>query len=93
MDISQTGLAAGLEFELFKPMAEKQADFYAEKPIQIKVSGYYHDFGEFVSGVAALPRIVTQHDISISKSTNKDDPNRLVMQATAKTYRYLEEGE
>ena len=86
VDISQTGLASGLEFELFKPGKETQAEFYAEKPIQIRVRGRYHEFGEFVSGVAALPRIVTQHNISVSPSQSE-----LVMEATAKTYRYLEE--
>ena len=86
VDISQTGLASGLEFELFKPGKETQAEFYAEKPIQIRVRGRYHEFGEFVSGVAALPRIVTQHNISVNPSQSE-----LVMEATAKTYRYLEE--
>ncbi len=86
VDISQTGLASGLEFELFKPGKETQAEFYAEKPIQIRVRGRYHEFGEFVSGVAALPRIVTQHNISVNPSQSE-----LVMDATAKTYRYLDE--
>lgn len=89
VDISQTGLASGLEFELFKPEAEIPKDFYAELPITIRVKGHYHDFGAFVSGVAALPRIVTIHDISIKPS--EKDGNRLVMDLTAKTYRYLEE--
>lgn len=88
VDISQTGLAAGLEFDLFQPLDEKPADFYAEKPIKIRVSGNYHEFGEFISGVAGLPRIVTQHDISI-KPVDKE--GKLVMEATAKTYRYLKE--
>ncbi len=65
VDISQTGLAAGLEFKLFKPGAEKPAEFYSELPISIEVVGHYHQLGEFVSGIAALPRIVTTHDISI----------------------------
>jgi type IV pilus assembly protein PilO len=89
VDISQTGLAAGLEFELFQPQAEIKKDFYAELPITIRVTGTYHEFGEFVSGVAALPRIVTLHDISISRAGG----DKLVMNATAKTYRYLEEEE
>jgi len=89
VDISQTGLASGLEFELFKPEAEIPKDFYAELPITIRVKGRYHDFGAFVSGVAALPRIVTIHDISI-KPADKDS-TRLVMDMTAKTYRYMEE--
>jgi type IV pilus assembly protein PilO len=88
VDISQTGLASGLEFQLFEPAAEQKKDFYAEKPIKIRVTGTYHEFGQFVSGVAALPRIVTQHDIRISP---RGDAGDLVMEATAKTYRYLEE--
>jgi len=90
VDISQTGLAAGLEFELFKPGQEKPAEFYSELPISIRVVGDYHQLGEFVSGIAALPRIVTTHDISISK---KGDKGTLIMNATAKTYRALEEEE
>ncbi len=89
VDISQTGLASGLEFELFQPQPERKQDFYAEKPISIRVAGSYHEFGEFVSGVAALPRIVTQHDIRITPQSKGGDA--LVMEATAKTYRYLEE--
>ncbi|MDJ0860723.1 MAG: type 4a pilus biogenesis protein PilO [Gammaproteobacteria bacterium] len=89
VDISQTGLASGLEFDLFQPQNESQAEFYAEKPIKIRVTGTYHEFGEFVSGVAALPRIVTQHDIKILPK--KGSADELVMEATAKTYRYIEE--
>ncbi len=89
VDISQTGLASGLEFDLFQPQNESQAEFYAEKPIKIRVTGTYHEFGEFVSGVAALPRIVTQHDIKILPK--KGGAEELVMEATAKTYRYIEE--
>ena len=88
VDVSQTGLAAGLEFELFQPMPEIKRDFYAEKPIKIRVVGGYHEFGEFVSGLAALPLIVTVHDVNISR---KKDSGQLIMEATAKTYRYLEE--
>lgn len=91
VDISQTGLAAGLEFELFKPEKERPAEFYAELPIQMRVVGEYHEFGEFVSGVAALPRIVTLHDFNIKRRGG--DEQDLVMSITAKTYRYLEEGE
>ena len=90
VDISQTGLANGLEFELFKPGKEKPAEFYAELPIQIKVDGTYHDFGRFVSDVAALPRIVTLEDFSIKPIKDKGTGD-LVMEATAKTYRYLDE--
>ncbi len=89
VDISQTGLAAGLEFELFKPQAEVPKEFYAELPISIRVKGNYHEFGEFISGVAALPRIVTVHDINIQE--NKD--GKLTMEMLAKTYRYMDENE
>jgi type IV pilus assembly protein PilO len=91
VDISQQGLGAGLEFELFKPSAERPADFYAELPIQIRVTGNYHQFGQFVSGVADLPRIVTQHDIKIQAQDKAKD--QLVMETTAKTYRYVDEEE
>jgi len=88
VDISQQGLGAGLEFELFKPGNEKPADFYVELPIQIRVVGKYHEFGNFISGISDLPRIVTSHDIKI---TPKD--GKLVLETTAKTYRYIDEGE
>jgi type IV pilus assembly protein PilO len=93
VDISQTGLAAGLEFELFKPEAEQPQDFYAVLPISIRVIGTYHEFGEFVSGVAALPRIVTLHNVKISNRGKKAGGGLLVMDMTAKTYRYLDENE
>jgi type IV pilus assembly protein PilO len=89
VDVSQTGLASGLEFELFQPRAENPREFYAELPISIRVTGDYHEFGNFVSGVAALPRIVTLHDINITPRGN----NLLSMDLTAKTYRYLENDE
>ena len=92
VDISQTGLAAGLQEKLFQPQAEIPRDFYAEKPITISLSGGYHEIAKFVSGVAALPRIVTLHDITITPD-NKDSFDQLTMQVTAKTYRYLEEDE
>jgi len=92
VDISQTGLAAGLEEKLFQPEAEVKKDFYAEKPIKIRLTGTYHQFGEFVSGIAALPRIVTLDDIAI-KPDNKDAYDALSMDLTAKTYRYLDEDE
>ena len=91
VDVSQTGLASGLEFELFKPQAELPREFYAELPINIQVIGRYHEFGDFISGVAALPRIVTVHDVNISP--REQDGSLLVMNLTAKTYRYLEEDE
>lgn len=87
VDVSQTGLANGLEFELFQPENELVREFYAELPIRVRVRGQYHDFGRFVSGLAALPRIVTIHDVQI---TSGDDS--LALQATVRTYRYLEEG-
>jgi type IV pilus assembly protein PilO len=89
VDISQTGLASGLEFELFKPQAEVPKDFYAELPISIRVKGDYHEFGNFISGVAALPRIVTVHDINIEP----DKDGGLTMDILAKTYRYLDESD
>lgn len=92
IDISQTGLATGLEFKLFQPRGESPKEFYAELPIGISVVGGYHQFGEFVSGIAALPRIVTTHDINITPLSDGDDANPLLqMTATAKTYRALEE--
>ena len=90
VDISQTGLAAGLQEKLFQPQAEIPKDFYAEKPIMISLSGGYHEIANFVSGIAALPRIVTLHDINITPD-NQDAYDDLTIQVTAKTYRYLEE--
>lgn len=93
IDISQTGLSAGLEFKLFQPKGESPREFYAELPINITVVGNYHQFGEFVSGIAALPRIVTTHNISITPSADSGsgDTPLLTMNAIAKTYRALEE--
>ncbi len=93
VEISQAGLASGLEFKLFKPVAEQPAEFYAIQPIQIRVTGTYHQFGKFVSAVAALPRIVTQHDITITPAGGDKGENLLVMNLIAKTYRYLEDEE
>jgi len=90
VDISQTGLAAGLQERLFVPQAERPRDFYAEKPIKIRLAGGYHEIGNFVSGIAALPRIVTLHDINITPE-NRDGYDNLSMEVTAKTYRYLDE--
>jgi len=92
VDISQTGLAAGLQQRLFQPGAELKKDFYAELPIRIRLTGSYHQFGQFVSGIAALPRIVTLHDIEI-KPEGKDSYDKLTLDLTAKTYRYLDEQE
>ena len=91
VDISQTGLASGIEFQLFKPQGERFIEFYAELPISMKMTGTYHEFGNFVSGVASLPRIVTLHDISITD--DKKGGGQLTMEVTAKTYRYLDEAE
>lgn len=90
VDISQTGLAAGVEFQLFQPGQERQIEFYAELPIKMKMTGTYHQFGRFVSGIAALPRIVTLHDINIKRDKKT---GKLIMEVTAKTYRYMDEAE
>lgn len=90
VDISQTGLAAGLQEKLFVPQAEIPRDFYAEKPIKIRLNGGYHEISNFVSGIAALPRIVTLHDINITPESS-DGFDNLSMEVTAKTYRYLDE--
>lgn len=99
VDVSQTGLASGLEFGLFKPGAESIKDFYAELPIEVKVVGDYSNFGSFVSGLASLPRIVTVHNIKIvpndakNAQAHKGDKFPLTMGALVRTYRYLDEGE
>ncbi len=99
VDVSQTGLASGLEFELFKPGAESIKDFYAELPIEVKVVGSFSEFGSFVSGLASLPRIVTVHNIKIVPNGVKDATSAknekfpLTMNALVRTYRYLDEGE
>jgi type IV pilus assembly protein PilO len=90
VDISQTGLGAGLEEQLFDEIGEVQKDFYAELQIKLRYAGSYHELGNFVSGIAALPRIVTLHDITIRPRAN-GEPDELVLDATAKTYRYLDE--
>jgi len=90
-DISQTGIASGLEIEYFRPEGLSPKEFYAEFPIQLRVTGRYHQFGKFVSGVAALPRIVNMRNISIKKA--KDSGVRLEMEVTAVTYQYLDESE
>jgi type IV pilus assembly protein PilO len=89
-DISQTAAVDGLEQKLFQPQSENKKDFYAEKPIHMIVTGGFHDLAKFVSDVAALPRIVTLHDISI-KPAGKNESGQLSMSLTAKIYRYLEQ--
>jgi type IV pilus assembly protein PilO len=101
-DVSNTGKRSGLEFELFKPEAEQPRDFYAAKPITIKAKGSYHQFGAFVSGVAALSRIVTLENATLTgagggkgagKGAGKVGSSEpLTIQATLQTYRYMEEG-
>jgi len=89
-DISQTGIASGLDIDYFKPEGLSPKEFYAEYPIKLKVTGRYHQFASFISGVAALPRIVTVQDISITHP-KEDSGVRLVMELTAITYQYIEE--
>ncbi len=97
VEVSQTGLSNGLEFSLFQPDAEIKREFYAELPISINVTGTYHQFGGFVSEIAALPRIVTIHDVSmkpLNKGSSKNQDNqKLVVSLLAKTYRYMDEDE
>jgi len=91
-DISQTGISSGLEIDYFKPEGLRPKEFYSEYPIKLKVTGRYHEFAEFISGVAALPRIVTVQDISIAPSDAAGGVN-LTMELTAITYQYLDESE
>jgi len=94
VDVSQTGLAAGLEIKKFKPSSEEKKGFYAELPISLEVSGSFHQLATFISGIAALPRIVTISDMKLEPFTGEDQPDgKLKMAATAKTYRYLQEDE
>ena len=98
IDISQTALSAGLETELFEPGPETPKDFYAEKPIKLRMTGTYHQFGTFISGVASLPRVVilTLHDVSLTPAapTNgSSSGGKLILQGTVKTYRYLDDEE
>ncbi len=93
-DISQTGISAGLDIDFFKPEGLRPKEFYSEYPIKLKVTGRYHEFAEFISGVAALPRIVTVQNISIAPpKENKKEKNgvKLTMELTAITYQYLDE--
>lgn len=98
VDISQTAQSAGLESDLFQPGPETPKDFYAEKPITLRMTGTYHQFGTFISGVASLPRVVilTLHDVSLTPKTPSKDGSgsgQLVLQGTVKTYRYLDDEE
>jgi type IV pilus assembly protein PilO len=89
VDVTRTGLINGLEFELFQPQGERPVDFYAELPIQMTVTGNYHQFGEFVSGLATLPRIVTVHDLNLGPLN--ENSGKMTMNLTAKTYRYFDD--
>ena len=95
VDISQTALATGLQNKLFQPGTETPKEFYAEKPIQLRLVGTYHQFGAFVSGVASLPRVVilTMHDIQLQPKDGKaiTRGGALELSGTVKTYRYLDE--
>ena len=92
-DINQAGLGRGLQFELFRPGSVVVKDYYAELPISIRVSGRYHDIGAFAGDIANLSRIVTLHNLNITSSTAKDASGMLAMEATARTYRYLDSTE
>ncbi len=100
VDVSQTALGAGIDVQLFQPGSEAYHDFYAERPISVRMLGDYHQFGEFVSGVAALPRVVilTMHDIALRRADDRDvgvsrNDGRLILEGTVKTYRYIDEEE
>ncbi len=96
VDVSQTALSTGIDTQLFKPGPETVKEgFYAEKPIQLKMVGTYHQFGNFISGVAALPRVVilTMHDVSLKPSTDKNATGQLTLEGTVRTYRYVEDDE
>jgi type IV pilus assembly protein PilO len=94
IDVSQTGLGAGLEFELFQPLGDTTKDFYVELPIKMRVVGKYHQFGEFISGLASMPRILTIHNVEIKRKKSKEETGGLLeMAVTAKTYRYIGEGD
>src|SRR5210317_317444 len=100
VDVSQTALGAGIDVQLFQPNAEAYHDFYAERPISVRMLGDYQQFGEFVSGVASLPRVVilTMHDIALRRASQSDigvsgNDGRLILEGTVKTYRYIDEEE
>lgn len=100
VDVSQTALGAGIDVQLFQPNTEAYHDFYAERPISVRMLGDYHQFGDFVSGVASLPRVVilTMHDIALRRANERDigvtnNDGRLILEGTVKTYRYIDEEE
>jgi type IV pilus assembly protein PilO len=92
-DISQQGSGAGLEQRLFQPGQQVNKDFYAELPIKMRLNGTFHSIGAFVSGIAALPRIVTLHDVEITSASKERGVDQLQLDVTAKTYRYLDDEE
>ncbi|MBH9576016.1 type IV pilus inner membrane component PilO [Inhella proteolytica] len=92
-DINQAGVGRGLQFELFKPSSEVVKDFYAEQPISLRIAGRYHDFGSFAADISNLSRIVTLHNLQITPHGSKDAVGLLVMESTARTYRYLDPAE
>lgn len=92
-DISQQGAGAGLDQKLFQPEAQVNKDFYAELPIKMRLTGSFHAIGAFVSGIAALPRIVTLHDVEITSAAKQRGVDQLQLDVTAKTYRYLDDEE
>lgn len=92
-DISQQGSAAGLDQKLFQPSQQVNKDFYAELPIKMRLTGSFHSIGAFVSGIAALPRIVTLHDVEIAPAARDKGVDQLQLDVTAKTYRYLDDDE
>jgi type IV pilus assembly protein PilO len=92
-DISQQGTAAGLDQKLFQPSAQVVKDFYAELPIKMRLTGSFHSIGSFVSGIAALPRIVTLHDVEVTQVGKNPGSDQLQLDLVAKTYRYLDEEE
>ncbi|NRB71603.1 MAG: type 4a pilus biogenesis protein PilO [Xanthomonadales bacterium] len=95
VDISQSALAAGIDVQLFEPQQEAQQDFYAERPIAIRMAGKFHEFGEFVDSVAALPRVVilTMHNVSLRLAEDDDGQSKLILQGQVKTYRYVDEAD
>jgi type IV pilus assembly protein PilO len=92
-DINQAGIGRGLQFELFRPGSVSVKDYYAELPISVRVTGRYHDIGAFAADVANLSRIVTLHDLTVAPPSGQKDSGLLSMDATARTYRYLDAGE